>query len=115
MHFLPILSTLRRHRTAAALIVLQIALTCAIVCNCVFLIRERLQRMDMPSGVAESELVRVQLAGMGTDVDGKALTAADLEALRTIPGVKYVANTNMIPFGGSSWNNSTSKSPDRSG
>ena len=27
MHFFPILSTLRRHRTAAALIVLEIALT----------------------------------------------------------------------------------------
>ena len=42
MHFIPILSTLRRHRTAATLIILEIALTCAIVCNAVFLIRERL-------------------------------------------------------------------------
>ena len=66
MHFLPILSTLRRHRAAAALIVLEIALTCAIVCNAVFLIRERLARMNRPSGVAESELVRVQLTGIGT-------------------------------------------------
>ena len=42
MHILPILSTLRRHRTAAALIVLEIALTCAIVCNAIFLISDRL-------------------------------------------------------------------------
>jgi putative ABC transport system permease protein len=104
MHFLPILSTLRRHRTAAALIILEIALTCAIVSNAVFLIRERMKRMDRPSGVAETELVRVQVAGIGQKSDAAALTAQDLVTLRAIPGVKSVALTNMVPFGGSSWN-----------
>src|SRR5690349_9566379 len=103
MHFWPILSTLRRHRTAATLIVLEIALTCAIVCNAIFLIRERLARMDRPGGVAESELLRVQIAGIGQKTDAVATTAQDLAALRAIPGVKSVANTNMVPFGGSSW------------
>ena len=42
MDIRPILSTLRRHKTAAALIVLEIALTCAIVCNALFLIGQRL-------------------------------------------------------------------------
>ena len=32
MEIRPILSTLMRHKTAAALIVLQVALTCAILC-----------------------------------------------------------------------------------
>ena len=108
MHFLPILSTLRRHRTAAALIVLEIALTCAIVCNAIFLIRERRARMDRPSGVAESEIVRVQVTGIGQKSDATALTAQDLEALRAISGVRSVALTNMVPFGGSSWNTSIS-------
>ena len=104
MHFLPILSTLRRHRTAAALIVLEIALTCAIVCNAIFLIRDRLSRMDRPSGVAEDELVRVELTGIGTTADPHAVTAQDIAALRAIPGVRSVASMNMLPFGGSSWN-----------
>ena len=43
MEIRPILSTLRRHKTAAALIVLEIALSCAIVCNALFLISERLE------------------------------------------------------------------------
>lgn len=106
MHFLPILSTLRRHRTAAALIVLEIALTCAIVSNAIFLIRERLARMDRSSGIVEGELVRVQLAGIGQKSDAYALTAQDLAALAAIPGVKSAAMVNMIPFGGSSWNTS---------
>jgi putative ABC transport system permease protein len=108
MHFMPILSTLRRHRTAAALIVLQIALTCAIVSNAIFLIRERLSRMDRASGVEEDELVRVQLTGIGTTADAMAVTRKDLAALREIPGVKAVSTTNMVPFGNSSWNNSVS-------
>ena len=112
MHFLPILSTLRRHRAAAALIVLEIAVTCAIVSNAIFLIRERLARMDRPSGVAESELVRVQLTGIGTKSDAQAITAQDIATLRTLPGVKSVANTNMVPFGKSSWNTDVSTKPD---
>lgn len=112
MHFFPILSTLRRHRTTAVLIVLEIALTCAIVCNAVFLIGDRLSRMERASGLAEDELVRVSLTGIGTHADAGAITAQDLTALRGIPGVKFVAVANMIPFGGSSWNTSISTVPD---
>jgi putative ABC transport system permease protein len=112
MHFFPILSTLGRHRTAAVLIVLEIALTCAIVCNAIFLIGDRLARMDRASGVVEDELVRVQLAGIGTNADAGALTTQDLNALRTIPGVKAVATTNMVPFSRSSWNTDVSTVPD---
>ena len=59
MEIRPILSTLMRHKIAALLIVLEIALTCAIVCNALFLIGERLDRMNKPSGIAENELVRI--------------------------------------------------------
>ncbi|MEJ7599752.1 MAG: FtsX-like permease family protein [Kofleriaceae bacterium] len=112
MHFVPILSTLRRHRTAAVLIVLEIAFTCAIVCNAIFLIRDRLARMDRPSGIAESELVRVRLTGIGKKADAMSVTMQDVDALRQIPGVKSVAATNMVPFGNSSWNSSMSTIPD---
>jgi putative ABC transport system permease protein len=111
MHFLPIISTLRRHRTAATLVVLEIAFTCAIVCNAIFLIKQRLAAMDRPSGVVESELVRVQATGIGTKQDAMALTQQDLVGLRQIPGVKSVAVSNMVPFGGSSWNTSISTIP----
>ena len=91
MEIRPILSTLRRHKTAAALIVLEIALTCAIICNALFLIAQpRWRRLNMPSGMAEHELiVRPQLTGIGTQDDGNAARpASDLAALRAIPGVK---------------------------
>jgi putative ABC transport system permease protein len=112
MHILPILHTLRRHRTAASLIVLEIALTCAIVCNAVFVIRERLGRMDRPSGLVEDELIRLQVASIGVNDDAAAITLQDFAAIRALPGVKAVATSNMIPFGNSSWNSDASPIKD---
>ena len=34
--------------------------------------------------------------------------AQDLVALRAIPGVRFAASTNMVPFGDSSWNTDVS-------
>jgi len=114
MELRPILSTLRRHKTAAALIVLEIALSCAIVCNAVFLIGDRIGRMDRPSGLAEKELVRVQLTGIGKDENAAALTASDLAALRGLPGVKGAAVSNQVTFVNSSWNSSVNLTKDQS-
>jgi putative ABC transport system permease protein len=108
---LTIFSTLRRHKITALLIVLEIALTCAIVCNAVFLINQRLHRMDMPGGVAEHELVQVQVAAIGAQPDAKGRSLEDLAALRRIPGVKSVALVNQLPFTGSSSNSSIELSP----
>jgi putative ABC transport system permease protein len=115
MHFFPILSTLRRHQTAAALVVFEIAMSCAIVCNTMFLIGDRLSRMDLPSGVAENELVCVELTSFGKKSDASAVTAQDLAALRAIPGVKSVAAANGMPFGGPGWSATLSTIPDDPG
>jgi putative ABC transport system permease protein len=111
MDILPILSTLRRHKVTALLVILEVALTCAIVCNAVFLVSQRLQRMDMPSGVVEHELVQVQAVGIGKQVNGKARAQEDLAQLRQIPGVTGVALVNQVPFTNSSWNSSIKLDP----
>lgn len=112
MEFLPILAALRRHRTAAALIVLEIALTCAIVSNAIFLIGERLDRMQRPSGIAENELLHIQVTGIGKDQNAEATTREDLAVLSAIPGVRRAASTRQLPFGQSSWNSSVKSSLD---
>ena len=113
MELRPILSTLRRHKTAAALIVLEIALSCAIICNALFLITGRLDRMQRPTGMAENELVRVQVTGIGTDDNAAALTRSDLAVLRALPGVKSASVVNQLVFDGSSWNSGVNLSPDQ--
>lgn len=115
MDILPILSTLRRHRMAATLIVLEIAVTCAIVCNAIFLIRDRVSFIAQPSGLVEDEIVRLQVTGVGqsrSTGEAYAITAQDLTALRAIPGVRSAAVTNMVPMAGSSWNVSVSNTED---
>jgi len=113
MELRPILSTLLRHKTAAALIVLEIALSCAIICNALFLISERVDRLQIVSGVAENEVVRVQLTGIGEDADAAALTRSDLALLRGLPGVKAASVTNQVPFVNSSWNTSVNMVKDQ--
>jgi putative ABC transport system permease protein len=113
MDILPILSTLRRHKITAFLVIIEIALTCAIVCNAVFLISQRLDRVHMQSGVAEHEVLQVLLADIGATKDQKARTATDLAALRQIPGVTGVASVNQVPFGNSSWNSGIKLDPNQ--
>jgi len=113
MEIRPILSTLRRHKTAAALIVIEIALSCAIICNALFLIGNRLDRMDRPSGLTEDEIVRVQITGIGRDQNAAALTKSDLAALRAIPGVKFASVANQVAFANSSWNSSVRLTEDQ--
>jgi len=104
MEFRPILSTLSRHKTAAALIVLEIAIACAIICNAMFLIGGRITQISEVSGVADEELLRVQLTGIGDDPNPDATTRSDLAVLRALPGVKDATVLNQVPFGRSSWN-----------
>ena len=111
MDILPILATLRRHKVILWLLVLEIALTCAIVCNGVFLVTQRLQRMDMPSGIAEHELLQIQQAPIAPPPDRYARAQEDLATLRQIPGVLAVGMSNQLPFGGRSSNGNVMLSP----
>jgi putative ABC transport system permease protein len=106
MDIRPILSTLRRHKITASLLILQIALTCAIVCNAVFLIHQRLQQIDIPSGIAEHELLQIRFAYVGDRPYAYAQAQTDLATLRQIAGVQAVALANQLPLSGYSMSNS---------
>ncbi|KRG71369.1 ABC transporter permease [Stenotrophomonas terrae] len=112
MEIRPILSTLSRHKTAAALIVLEIALSCAIICNALFIVSQRIDNMQQTSGIDENKLIEIGLSGIGKQVDGDARTAEDIATLRAIPGVENVAIINQLPFQGGSWNTSLAASPE---
>ena len=106
MEIRPILSTLSRHKTAAALIVLEIALSCAIICNALFIVSQRIDAMQLASGIDDNHLIEIGLSGIGKQVDADARTAEDIASLRAIPGVESVSIVNQLPFQGGSWNTS---------
>ena len=96
----PILSSLRHHKLTAALLILQVALTLAIVANAAFMVVQREQRIHTPSGLAEQELSLIRVEGTAKDENHQARHAADLGALRRIPGVEAaVAVGWALPFG----------------
>ena len=113
MEIRPILSTLARHKMAAALIVLEIALSCAIICNALFIVTQRLETLNLASGMDDDRLVEIALSGIGQQTDADARTAQDLASLRAIPGVERVAITNQLPFQNGSWNTSLSLSAEQ--
>lgn len=113
MEIRPILSTLSRHKTAAALIVLEIALSCAIICNALFIVSQRVETLNLDSGIDDDRIIEIGLSGIGQQTDADARTAEDLAMLRALPGVEHVAITNQLPFQNGSWNTSLALDPDQ--
>ncbi|MCY4756061.1 ABC transporter permease [Pelomonas aquatica] len=109
----PILSTLRRHRIAAGLIVLEVALSCAIVTNALHLIQTRLDHLGSASGLAESELVVLNVRGSTRTAPElvPGIVAQDLVRLRALPGVQAATSANQIVFGNNSNNSGVALEP----
>jgi putative ABC transport system permease protein len=91
MHVRPILATLRHHKLTAMLLTLQVALTCAIVCNVVFMVANRVQRISVPTGIAENTLSVIHSRGVEKEENVQAQHIVDLATLRAIPGVASAA------------------------
>lgn len=102
----PIVSALRHHKITVILVMLEIALSCAIVTNALFLIGDRLDAMQVTTGVADNELVWARSSGLddeATPASRASRTAADLAALRAMPGVTSVATVNSLPLSNNYW------------
>ncbi|QRP64629.1 FtsX-like permease family protein [Rhodanobacter sp. FDAARGOS 1247] len=98
MQIQPILAALRRHRLATALIALEIALACAVLCNACFLIANRLALMQVHSGVDETSLATLHLTGYEPE-QAVDLNARVQAGLGRIAGMQSVSVINAVPFG----------------
>ena len=88
MQIRPILSALRRHKAGTILIALQIALTLAIVCNALFIVHERLERVHRTTGMNEANVIAVQNLYVGSPKTYIPLMKTDVQAIRSMPGVE---------------------------
>jgi len=103
MEIRPILSALMRSKVAMILIGLQVALTLAIVCNALFIIGQRLENMNRPSGMNETDTFWFSSTGFGQGYDAQAVQKADLALLRQLPGVADATSTNSVPMSDGGW------------
>lgn len=98
MQIQPILAALKKHRLATFLLAMEIALACAVLCNAVFMIQDRLSAMDLDSGVDEAALGTVVVTGFDAKLANE-LNARMVSGLGAIPGVESVHVVSSVPFG----------------
>ncbi|HEU5398890.1 MAG TPA: FtsX-like permease family protein [Gammaproteobacteria bacterium] len=115
MEIRPILSALLRNKTGAILIALQIALTLAIICNAVFIIHDRIVKMDRPTGIDVDNMFVVDMSAYTPDYNATAAIKDHLDLLRGIPGVVDASPSQAIPLSGGGWSSSFATVPDSKG
>lgn len=99
----PIWRALMRNKTGAILIALQIAVTMAIMVNAVSIMQDRSKQMARPSGVDENNIFYLASVGFAEDFNERVTIEEDLNALRAMPGVANVIQSNSVPLSGGGW------------
>jgi putative ABC transport system permease protein len=99
----PIWRAMMRNKTGAVLIALQIAVTMAIMVNAISIMQERARVMARPSGVDEHNIFHILSVGFAEDFNERVTIEEDLDALRSLPGVVDVIQTNSVPLSGGGW------------
>ena len=104
MEIKPIFSALMRAKTGPVLVAVQVALSLAILANALHIVSVRQAVAARPSGIAHEEEVftlRVRPLTPGGHEQQLAAQRAQAAALRAVPGVVSVADTNQIALSGS--------------
>lgn len=115
----PIVRAMKQSRMRFALIILEIAITLAIVTNCVNMILSERSKMTKVSGFDDANLLYMIATPFAPEFKEDGYTEnvvnADLRAIRALPGVKTAAVTSFLPWqgGGSSGNYKTEGYPDK--
>ena len=100
----PIIRALIHNPTRFWLITAEVALTLAIIVNCVAIIAEQRDLLTRPSGLDEANMVVVTTQPFSSDFDDPAfldnIRAEDLRRLRALPGVRAAAAIDFLPLAG---------------
>jgi putative ABC transport system permease protein len=100
MELRPILSAMRRNKFGALLIAAQMAVTLAFLANAITLIEQRTAWSDRPTGLDERNVFVISTDSIEHSTELAAQQAADVAALRSLPGVVDAFSTNMYPLQG---------------
>jgi putative ABC transport system permease protein len=101
VEFRPIISALSRNKTSSVLVIVQIAVTLAIVVNSMFIVKQRIDKTNRPTGIDVDNIIVAELRGVDDDYDAVAGIRRDLDAIRSMSGVRSATITNYVPLAGS--------------
>jgi len=111
MEIKPILSAMRHRKTGVLLIALQVALTLAILANALYVVRDRMTESQRPTGLDDDLVFHIGITDKERDTTG-AVSAADLAALRAMPGVANASLVNQVPLSNSGNNSGFDVKPN---
>lgn len=115
----PILRAMNHNRTRFALIILEIAITLAIVTNAVNMILAQREQMKKTSGFDDDNMVYISAVPFAPEFKEESyienVVMGDLRAIRAVPGVKAATATGFLPWqgGGSSGTMRADGYPDK--
>jgi len=110
MDIVPIFSALRRNKTGPFLVIVQVALTLAIVSNVVCVIADRTSLIARPTGLMEQDIFAIGFQ-FTKSVQGIPMREADLSNVRATPNVVDAVATNTYPFRVGGWTDGISHNP----
>ncbi len=97
----PMLYSMMRSKTGPVLVALQIAVTLAIVINSLFIIQQRVEKMNRDTGIDVPNVIVTDVRGFGDDFDVVASITNDVDLIKSIPGVVAATVSNHAPLSGS--------------
>src|SRR3954452_21235882 len=99
MNIGPIIRAMQHNRTRVVLIVLEIAMTMAIVTNCVNVIVYQRGKMNQKSGFDDDNIVRLNIRPYAAEFKNEEfldnIIDQDVRTIQSVPGVKAAANTHF--------------------
>lgn len=96
----PIFNAMRRSKAGAIMLLIQIAITTAIVSNASFIIYDRVQYLQQETGYPEDEIFHFAVQTFGKDADLSQQFELTETTLRNIPGVINAVTMQEIPLSG---------------
>jgi putative ABC transport system permease protein len=98
LHTRPIISAVLRNWTGPVLVAAQIAVTLAVLANAVYIVEQRIEKMDRPTGIDVPNIFVVQSAGATAKYAHDATIRADIAYLRAVPGVIAATSIDYPPL-----------------
>lgn len=110
LDIIPIIKSLWRNKTGPLLIILQLSLTVAVISNALFIVHDRIEKIERPTGIAEEEIFIIWARRTSPEGDIQEIIDKDIEVIRATPSVINATSISSIPLSGSGTSSALRKS-----
>jgi putative ABC transport system permease protein len=107
----PIVSAIRHSPAGALLVAIQIALALALLANVTFIVKQRVDKIDRPTGMDVANIFVIWSQGFAQTFDHEAAMREDLAYLRGLDGVRAVTPMSHVPLSGMVFDDDLSSRP----